>query len=201
MKIWLITDTHIGHRNMINSCGRPENFSRLILKNWEKKVANTDKIIHLGDIAWGDDNLKKVMRMPGHKILIRGNHDPKSLENYMEEGFDFACDELGMTIEGVKILFTHRPRVGHMADVNIHGHEHDVHRVSETEFLLPISLEVMGYEPIAMDHEFIRTLRSWSDKFKAYGTLPTLDEIRLLGPNPIPKLRERDFIGRGHEEE
>ena len=203
MKIWLITDTHLNHRSMIRSCGRPENFSRLILNNWEKKVENKDIVIHLGDIAFGheEDGLKKLLRMPGKKILVRGNHDPKSLEAYMDMGFTFACDEFVMIVEGVRMPFTHRPRIGHTFDINIHGHEHDVHRVSEEGLFLPIALEVHGYEPIELDHERMRLIRSWVDKYKQDGTIPSLDTYRKFGSDPIPELRERDYTGRGRNEE
>jgi calcineurin-like phosphoesterase family protein len=198
MKIWIISDTHIDHRSMIRTCGRPENFSRTILRNWEKKVENKDLVIHLGDLAWGhnDEGLKKLLKMPGKKILVRGNHDPKSLEAYMDLGFAFACDEFVMNVEGVRMLFTHRPRIGHTFDINVHGHEHDVHRVSETGLFLPIALEVQGYEPIELTNDRMRLIRSWSDKYKQDGSRPSLNALRKFGPNPIPELRERDHIGR-----
>ena len=44
MALWLITDTHFGHNNMVHLCGRPQNFTRLIMDNWRKMVANTDTI-------------------------------------------------------------------------------------------------------------------------------------------------------------
>ena len=33
MALWLITDTHFGHNNMVHLCGRPQNFTRLIMDN------------------------------------------------------------------------------------------------------------------------------------------------------------------------
>lgn len=27
MALWLITDTHFGHNNMVHLCGRPQNFT------------------------------------------------------------------------------------------------------------------------------------------------------------------------------
>ena len=47
MALWLITDTHFGHNNMVHLCGRPQNFTRLIMDNWRKMVANTDTIIQV----------------------------------------------------------------------------------------------------------------------------------------------------------
>ena len=134
--IYIITDTHIGHANMVRLCGRPENFSELVLAAWEKRVKPEDTVIHLGDIAWGDEHLARVMAMPGKKILVRGNHDPHSLEEYMDRGFALACNEFAMNLDGMKVLFTHRPRFGHTADINIHGHQHDLHREDMTRLYL-----------------------------------------------------------------
>lgn len=40
--IYLITDTHLGHQNMLKSCGRPEVFTNLILDNCRKMVKRDD---------------------------------------------------------------------------------------------------------------------------------------------------------------
>ena len=69
-----------------------------------------DTVIHLGDCAWRPEGMKRLLELPGKKILVRGNHDDKSLEKYMEMGWDFACDSIVMKLGGVVILFSHKPR-------------------------------------------------------------------------------------------
>ena len=73
--LYVITDTHLGHRAMCHSCGRPENFSEQICHNWQNMVNPADTVIHLGDIAWDEQWLHRLMRLPGRKILVRGNHE------------------------------------------------------------------------------------------------------------------------------
>ena len=187
----IITDTHIGHTNMVRLCGRPEDFSELILAEWEKRVKPEDTVIHLGDIAWGDENLARILQMPGKKILVRGNHDPHSLTEYMDMGFVLACNEFAMNLDGMKVLFTHRPRFGHTADVNIHGHQHDLHREDMTRLYLPLALEQMGYRPIALNHEFWGRLHSWV----ARRHIPSVQEIMALRQDHLKQPTERDLYG------
>lgn len=50
--LWVITDTHFDHYNMVKTCGRLKNFTALICENWRKMVSPKNTIIHLGDCAW-----------------------------------------------------------------------------------------------------------------------------------------------------
>ena len=193
--LWVITDTHFDHHAMISSCGRPENFTALICNHWRQMVKPKDTIIHLGDCAWRPEGMKRLLSLPGKKILVRGNHDDKSLEKYMDMGWDFACDSLVMKLGGITILFSHKPRWGHRADINIHGHFHDLHREDFSRLYLPLSLEAMGYMPIALDEEFLGPLAGWVGKRK----IPKLKEIYELKQNHRPICR-RDIYGRQGKE-
>ena len=52
-----------------------------IEKNWKKKVRESDTIVITGDHSWGrnleecKEDLEFIMKLPGRKILLRGNHD------------------------------------------------------------------------------------------------------------------------------
>lgn len=95
--IYLITDTHLGHRNMIKNCGRPERFTDIIFDNCRKIVKRDDLLIHLGDIAWNEANLQRFLKLPGRKILVRGSHDKKSTPYYLDAGFTLVVDQMAMT--------------------------------------------------------------------------------------------------------
>ena len=49
--------------------------------NWEQIVTDNDTVVIPGDISWGIDlnqsaaDLKFIESLPGHKVLLRGNHD------------------------------------------------------------------------------------------------------------------------------
>jgi len=107
-KIWITTDTHFGHSNMVPYCGRPEDFGEKILANLHKNIAPGDILIHLGDVCIGDDvihhhslefHTDRVKR-----ILIRGNHDRKSNSWYLSHGWDFVCETFSMKHLGKDII-------------------------------------------------------------------------------------------------
>jgi len=130
-KIWVITDTHLGHNALIELCGRPPNFSDKILNNIQALVMPGDTLIHLGDVCLGNDefwNAKLIESCLGKKCLIRGNHDKKSLTWYSRIGWDFVADSVLIKYFGKRILFTHRPFefASDFYDVNIFGHLHNL---------------------------------------------------------------------------
>lgn len=165
---------------MIKSCGRPENFDEIICRNWRERVKPQDTVIHLGDCAWRPEGMKRLLGLPG---------------KYMEMGWDFACDSIVMKLGGVVILFSHKPRLGHRADINIHGHYHDLHREDFSRLYLPLSLEAMGYQPIALDAEFLGTMASWVSRRR----IPKLKEIYELKQN-YRSLSLRDIYGQQGKE-
>ncbi len=194
---YLITDTHIGHTNIIRLCDRPENFEELIFSSWRARVKPEDTVIHLGDVAWGEESLKRFADLPGRRILIKGNHDELPDAAYMEAGFMPVCSELLITFDGMRVLFTHRPKFGHTADINIHGHQHDLHREDLSRLYLPLALENMGYRPIAINHDFLGRLHSWVNR----RYIPTLKEIIALRQSHLGKPTARDLYGHVTPEE
>ena len=161
MKIWLTTDTHFNHTQLIEY-GRPADFEEQIKKNLKRMVKPEDLLIHLGDICIGNDleNSNWFKKELGCRTyLLRGNHDNKSLKWYLENGWDVVADRLDIEMFGKKMCFTHIPVAwdGYF-DVNYHGHFHDTdHRRNEPEFnkILCgynklISLEVNNYQPVLL---------------------------------------------------
>lgn len=114
----IITDTHFGHESLKTSGLRPKDFEEQIINNWLSSVAPNDTVIHLGDIGLTNDEniLSKIPSLTGRKILLRGNHDKNSPEYYMSLGIDFCCNEMFLTVTGIKILFSHRPRHNHSSN-------------------------------------------------------------------------------------
>lgn len=153
---WIITDTHINHDAIINACDRPTNHVELTINNCKKFCAKQDLLIHLGDVIFYDHKclLPLLSQIGCKKILVKGNHDSKSNNWYMNNGFDFACD--GFIINDV--ILTHKPIQVFPSDVNynIHGHWHNWLSLSNkpewwsssTHYCL--SLEYSEYKPIKL---------------------------------------------------
>ena len=187
--IYLITDTHFGHENIKKYCNRPDNFEKIIEENLNKTLTNDDLLIHLGDVAFKRELINKFCKLPGKKILIKGNHDKCTDSFYMTAGFTLVAEEITLNIEGYRLLFTHRPKFGHEADINIHGHFHSLYTPDETRLYLPLSLEHMGYAPIALDDSFTAKLKPFIIMKKQ----PTTEEIITLFENAIGEASDRDI--------
>ena len=130
MNRFFISDTHFGHKNIINYSDRPfDNFEDMdwqIVNNWNHVVGDTDVVYHLGDVAMGDstrwDNILKSLN--GYKILVTGNHDrifagekPRQRERWDEkyhEWFDEVYDNLtGLVLSnGTVVNLSHFPYDG-----------------------------------------------------------------------------------------
>ena len=138
MKIYLITDTHFNHKKMVEYCGRPENFDELIYKGL-KEMQGCDLLIHLGDICIGGDlethyHLNGILKCK--KILVKGNHDKKSNQWYLDNGWNFVCNSFRDNLFGKDILFSHEPDITGNYDINIHGHLHNnLPRLLRKEFV------------------------------------------------------------------
>ena len=160
-RIYLISDTHLGHKHMLEYCGRPKNFSELLIANLARLDA-TDTLIHLGDVCMGEDEeWHKLMdkHIKCTRILVRGNHDHKSSKWYYDHGWDFVCKQFKDKFFGKEVLFSHKPQVWDGEyEMNIHGHFHNSdHRRQEPELLAIkngyqklIACEYTDYKPVLL---------------------------------------------------
>ncbi len=177
MNYWLVSDTHFAHEKLDEWGGRPEGWQEKLYAGL-RTIPSGDTLIHLGDVCIGDDvevherlfgisngDFRVIYRsgeLAGRKsVLIRGNHDKKSASWYIEHGWDFVCDQVGLEFHGVDILLSHRPMPPDTwrYSWNIHGHTHgNVHRSEEYDafyrphdFHIDISPEIVGYRPLRLD--------------------------------------------------
>ena len=118
-KIWLTSDTHFFHENILKYCNRPfgsvEEMNEALVKNWNSVVKPEDHVYHLGDFCFG--NVAKWNwclepgRLNGHIHLILGNHDPERVfrEGTKIERFDEICFQKVLIIEGWTVYLNHFP--------------------------------------------------------------------------------------------
>lgn len=156
-RTWIISDTHFGHKKMVEKGWRPEGYEGLIIAHWASTIAPDDLVIHLGDVWCGKGPRVDVTQLPGQKVLLIGNHDHESDSWYMDHGFNFVCRGFEIRRYGYAWWFSHEPKAaGFMPwDINIHGHLHDDdHRKAEFASILTedhhylISLEQTDYKPL-----------------------------------------------------
>lgn len=160
MNYWIISDTHFNHTKLEEWGGRSGNWQERIWKSLEA-IPKEDVLIHLGDICIGNDAEihERIAKLQCRKILVRGNHDKKSLTWYMENGWNFVVDSMEIIYHGYYVYFSHRPTppMFHY-NYNIHGHTHgNLHRSEEyvayydTDYHKDISPEIVGYDALRLD--------------------------------------------------
>lgn len=116
-KIFITSDTHFWHKNIIRYCGRPwnsgvgedgqmivtdenvEQMNESMIEKWNSAVGTDDVVYHLGDVAFGDrTRIASIMeRLNGRKRLVLGNHDSAPgkqdvVKFYMDSGFERVYD-------------------------------------------------------------------------------------------------------------
>jgi calcineurin-like phosphoesterase family protein len=149
-KLWVISDTHFFHKNIRRYCGRPRDWHQKTISNWNKKVAPTDYILHLGDVMLGKSIYWPLLneKLSGIKFLILGNHD-KSASYFRNLGWTVLGEQLWINYHGKKLFFSHEPFViTDSSIVNIHGHIHNNGSIfDKSQNHINVSLELIGYSP------------------------------------------------------
>lgn len=151
MQLWVTSDTHFGHENIIKYCSRPftdaHEMDEMLILYWNTLVKPEDHVYHLGDVAMAKPFLKQVKRLNGHKRLVMGNHDIFRVQDYLAAGFEKIMAM--RVLDGM--LFTHVPvhpeSMGRFK-ANIHGHTHE-HSYGAP--YLNVCVEVRQYKPVPIE--------------------------------------------------
>jgi calcineurin-like phosphoesterase family protein len=142
--IWLISDTHFNHANIINFKDRitgelvrgqfssVDDMNQCMLDKWNETVKDGDTVIHCGDVLFGENKVDWLQanfaKLPGKKRLVLGNHDNvKFLAPFFKD--------IQLWIELPGIICTHTPlHISTMNEshrwgddgpgINAHGHIH-----------------------------------------------------------------------------
>ncbi len=153
MKIFITSDHHWFHANIIKYCDRPfpsvtvMNIGMML--NWNEVVSPGDIVIHLGDFALtrkSSDMLSTLRnQLNGTIIIIKGSHDV-SKKKLAEAGFIVGSNPMYIG----KYILSHVP----LADaeipkgmINIHGHIHEKQTRGER---INICVEHTNYYPVEL---------------------------------------------------
>ena len=158
MAIFLISDTHFGHSNIIKFERKEfetiEQHDQAIIRNWNAKITDNDIVYHLGDVGLTrGDYLKNIIpKLRGRKILIMGNHDIKNATKqfFLDIGFDEVYDH--PIYLNSRILLSHEPAREAFENpfiYNIHGHLHG--SILTLKNFINISCKYTKYGPIHID--------------------------------------------------
>ncbi len=161
MNIFLISDTHFGHSNILTfkkkdgSLLRPgfiniTEHDEYLIKKWNSVVKPNDKIYHLGDIGFKNFTaIQQVFnRLNGEKILIKGNHDNLKLSQYAQLFKDVRAYHV---LD--KYVLSHVPVHPECLDRwvgNIHGHLHS-NNINDKRYINVSVEQLDDYTPISFE--------------------------------------------------
>lgn len=138
MHLFAIGDTHLSLRTdkPMDVFHGWSNYVERLEENWRKLVANDDVVIIPGDISWEMDlqrckqDFAFLHRLPGTKILMKGNHDywwttKRKMDAFLEEN-DFST---------LKILHNNAYRFGDYTVVGTRGWFYDAEKDPDQKVL------------------------------------------------------------------
>ena len=158
-KIFVISDLHLNHRNIIRYCHRPFSnvgiMNKTIVQRWNKVVGSRDTVYFVGDFSMRGSPQFWKKKLKGRIIFVRGNHDHK-IKN--------ARHHLTLHHRGHSFYFVHNP---HDAPTNwngwiIHGHVHNNQMkayplINGDKKRINVSAELTNYYPLDLD-----TIINWN---------------------------------------
>jgi len=171
MTIFVTSDTHFNHANVIRYCARPfANYFEMnkeMIHNWNLVVSPEDTVIHLGDVLLTQHrNLPEIIsKLNGRKIAVAGNHDRlKNLLPVFDKVYEKTVDT---AINGIRVRFSHYPCLDTSEfDLNICGHVHE-HWLWKDK-CLNVGVDVWEFTPVSLQDvlycfEILKTLKFWPE--------------------------------------
>ena len=141
-----IADTHFRHKNILHYDNRPfttvEEMNSEMENRWNMAVESADTVYILGDFCYKGNWLDILMRLRGHKVLIRGNHDPKNLNDQVAKYFSTVADYMEIKDAGRDVVLSHYPipcfKNHFYGAYHLYGHVHSSfeHNMMEHDKLL-----------------------------------------------------------------
>ncbi|MGY5152042.1 MAG: 2'-5' RNA ligase family protein [Candidatus Nitrosopumilus sp. bin_6a] len=171
-KIYLFSDAHFDHKNIIKYCKRPFHSTRqmnqTLVENWDHTVGDNDKVFFLGDLSHGRDRRPIdywLSKLNGEICYIRGNHD-KDIINRAT----VIHSHYGIQYKKYQFLLMHDPHRPNGYDGwIIHGDKHnnslkDHPFINQKNKTVNVCAELVDYTPISLDRiiELIETGRKYN---------------------------------------
>ncbi|VVB59331.1 Calcineurin-like phosphoesterase superfamily domain protein [uncultured archaeon] len=161
--IFLISDTHFGHTNIIEYCKRPfkstSEMNRKIIKNWNETIRKKDIVLFLGDMRFGRGSPSTdywLKKLNGRIYFLKGSHEHDTKSRMTD-----YYNKLIVKYHGKRFLLVHDP-----ADIpsdwngwTICGHHHnnqpeEFPLVNGKTKLINVSVELLNYTPLNINKLF-----------------------------------------------
>lgn len=199
MTIFLSSDHHFMHENVIKYCGRPyanaDEMNRDMARRWNEVVTPQDTVWYLGDFSLSPQAVERWLKQLNYKEihLILGNHDKpfKSfnyIEKYLRWGFTSVQTEAYIPYgegSGFRFKLSHFPYKGTGEDHTYVERYADKRPIDKGEWLLcghihekwkklnrmiNVGVDVWGGYPVSMGT--IMSVRNNDDGDNVYNIQP-----------------------------
>lgn len=164
--IWFTSDTHFGHKNIIEYNKRPyasvDEMDAALIANWNARVKYDDTIYHLGDFAFTKAwrFVEILSALNGFKHWVCGNHDHEALRLQAGQFSAVYVDRyVEIKIGDAAIVLCHFPLLSwnqsHRGAWNLHGHLHgDSHNdplilASKHPRRVDVGVDCWNYAPVS----------------------------------------------------
>jgi calcineurin-like phosphoesterase family protein len=163
MSIFVISDTHFNHCNIIEYANRPfidiDDMNEQLILNWNSVVSPNDEVIHCGDICMGSKTgLRDILpRLQGKITLIRGNHDKKKFQEIFDLFGIRLVQNCKLIHNGVVCYFSHKapdrwpPEPPEKNFLWFFGHTHKPVGPFDPYWARNICVENINYTPQLLD--------------------------------------------------
>lgn len=181
-KIFITSDTHFNHANIIKYCNRPfdtvEEMNRTIIHNWNEVVSPDDTVYHLGDFIMGPERgLGEILyALNGHIHLVRGNHDTKGKLAYYAAHPDKITvhDVAHLPYKSLYFFMCHFPleseefyrmiNKDNSEVIMVHGHVHNNEPFLNPSHRFNVSQDVTAFYPTPIDSIYEIVKRDFIEK-------------------------------------
>lgn len=168
MSVYLTSDLHDGHARIVEYCGRPFRFEEQqgeLVRRWNVVVGPDDVVWILGDLSFRrlDPTRAFLEMLHGHKRLVRGNHDSRSMcrklveSGHLEAMQDDAMLALDAGPGPVLCAARHAPdfETPWPAGVRLglHGHCHEkgwLRRRADGRYLVNVGVDQWSFAPVSI---------------------------------------------------
>ena len=161
---WVVSDTHFGHEKCCTTFTKADGVTPLrpfanademdeeMIRRWNEVVKPGDTVYHVGDVVINKKHLHKIGRCNGTKILIAGNHDTATTEEFLVYFKKVVAMKMfkDMILTHLPIHEGQIPRMG----TNVHGHMH-ANTIPDPRYFC-VCVEHTDFAPISIDDLRIR---------------------------------------------
>ena len=162
--IFITSDTHFGHANIIKLCKRPfasvEEMDETLIANWNAVIRPGDRVYHLGDFCHHTRNIAQkctlLKRLNGYTSLILGNHDdPVSIKHTSIPWYGEPEMYRELSIDGkARAILFHYPIVEwngwYRGNLHFHGHQHNT-KALQAERRIDVGVDANNFKPWALE--------------------------------------------------